>query len=174
MARGGLGDIVSNRVAVISDPQTPEEEAERDRLLAEGFLVLTTSDVESIGAGSLLIGGVRRQTAEGPLFDVSQGAETVIVDTSAADPALLDALKALRRELAREQNVPAYVIFPDRTLIELAAARPRTLEAMHAVHGIGAAKLERYGAAFLDVVLDHAEAGDGLPDEQGQTTASPP
>ena len=104
----------------------------------------------------------------------SKRAARAEIDTSAADPALLDALKALRRELAREQNVPAYVIFPDRTLIELAAARPRTLEAMHAVHGIGAAKLERYGAAFLDVVLDHAEAGDGLPDEQGQTTASPP
>ena len=108
-ARGGLGDIVSNRVAVISDPQTPEEEAERDRLLAEGFLVLTTSDVESIGAGSLLIGGVRRQTAEGTLFDVSQGAETVIVDTSAADPLAGEEVLLIARDSVtiRENSVIA-------------------------------------------------------------------
>ncbi|CAA7614715.1 DNA helicase RecQ [Magnetospirillum sp. UT-4] len=68
---------------------------------------------------------------------------------AAADPALLAAMKALRRELATAQGIPAYAVFPDRTLIELAAIRPASLEEMRAVHGIGEAKLERYGRLFL-------------------------
>ena len=60
--------------------------------------------------------------------------------------------------MARAQKQPAYVIFPDRTLIELAQARPVDLDAMAAVHGVGAAKLQKYGAAFLAVIRDHPHA----------------
>ncbi|MGE5505807.1 MAG: RQC domain-containing protein, partial [Actinomycetota bacterium] len=70
-----------------------------------------------------------------------------------ADPALLAALKALRQQLAKAEGVPAYVVFPDRTLIELSARRPGTLDEMRAVHGIGEAKLARYGQAFLEAVV---------------------
>jgi ATP-dependent DNA helicase RecQ len=70
----------------------------------------------------------------------------------AADGDLLAALKALRTSLARAEGVPAYVIFPDRTLIEMANARPRSLEDLRAVHGVGEAKLARYGGAFLDLL----------------------
>jgi ATP-dependent DNA helicase RecQ len=73
-----------------------------------------------------------------------------VVDS--ADAALLSALKDLRRELASAQGVPAYVIFPDRTLIEIAAAKPTSLDALHGLYGVGSAKLEKYGAAFLEVV----------------------
>jgi ATP-dependent DNA helicase RecQ len=77
----------------------------------------------------------------------------------AADAGLLAALKALRREIATASGQPAYVVFPDRTLIELAAAKPATLDGMRAVHGIGERKLARYGEAFLEVVRRHgAEA----------------
>ena len=68
------------------------------------------------------------------------------------DAELLQALKARRTELARAGKVPAYVIFPDRTLIQIAAARPETLDDMGGIHGIGERKLEKYGQAFLDVV----------------------
>ncbi len=74
---------------------------------------------------------------------------------SDADGALLDALKALRSRLARAQNVPAYVVFSDRTLVELATHRPAHPAAMREIHGIGDAKLERYGTAFLEVVRAH-------------------
>ncbi|MBS0550461.1 MAG: HRDC domain-containing protein, partial [Proteobacteria bacterium] len=74
---------------------------------------------------------------------------------SDADGALLEALKALRSKLARGQNVPAYVVFSDRTLVELATHRPGSLDVMREIHGIGDAKLERYGSAFLDVVKTH-------------------
>ena len=69
-----------------------------------------------------------------------------------ADPDLLQALKDLRRDLARASGVPAYVVFPDRSLIDMAARRPASLDAMRAVHGVGEAKLARYGAAFLQVI----------------------
>jgi ATP-dependent DNA helicase RecQ len=75
--------------------------------------------------------------------------------TSEADSTLLEALKALRSRLAKAQNVPAYVVFSDRTLVELATHRPASPAAMREIHGIGDAKLERYGTAFLDVVRSH-------------------
>ncbi|MCB1400188.1 MAG: HRDC domain-containing protein, partial [Rhodobacteraceae bacterium] len=65
---------------------------------------------------------------------------------------LLSALKAKRRALAEAAGVPAYVVFPDRTLIEMAQARPDTLDAMARINGVGAKKLESYGAAFLAVI----------------------
>ncbi|MEM9475498.1 MAG: DNA helicase RecQ [Pseudomonadota bacterium] len=71
---------------------------------------------------------------------------------SEEDAPLLSALKAKRRALAEAQRVPAYVIFPDRTLIEMAETRPGTLDAMARISGVGAKKLERYGAAFLAVI----------------------
>ena len=69
-----------------------------------------------------------------------------------ADQPLLAALKALRGELAKTQGVPAYVVFADRTLIDMAAHRPGSLDAMRQVHGVGEAKLARYGDRFLAVV----------------------
>jgi len=73
-----------------------------------------------------------------------------------ADTALLEALKELRTRLARTQNVPAYVVFSDRTLAELASHRPANAGAMREIHGIGDTKLERYGAAFLEVIRANA------------------
>jgi len=74
----------------------------------------------------------------------------------AADRALFQALREKRMELARAQNVPPYVIFHDRTLVELAVARPASRAQMATVPGVGDAKLERYGPAFLAVIAGHA------------------
>ena len=73
------------------------------------------------------------------------------------DAPLLSALKAKRRALAEAARVPAYVIFPDRTLIEMAETRPMTLDAMARVNGVGVKKLESYGRAFLEVIAGGAE-----------------
>ncbi|HYD24892.1 MAG TPA: DNA helicase RecQ [Croceibacterium sp.] len=70
------------------------------------------------------------------------------------DP-LFEALRALRRELAAEAQVPPYVIFHDAVLREMAAARPLTPAALGAISGIGASKLEAYGDAFLAVIRQH-------------------
>ncbi|NKB29374.1 MAG: DNA helicase RecQ [Rhodobacteraceae bacterium] len=74
------------------------------------------------------------------------------------DAPLLAALKAQRRALAEAQKVPAYIIFTDRTLIEMAEKRPETMDQMARVGGIGAKKLERYGATFLEVISGQAPA----------------
>ena len=74
------------------------------------------------------------------------------------DAPLLSALKAKRRALAETQRVPAYVIFPDRTLIEMAETRPMTLDDMARIGGVGAKKLERYGDTFLEVITGEVEA----------------
>ena len=65
---------------------------------------------------------------------------------------LLDQLKAWRLAESRAQAVPAYVILHDKTLQDIARARPRTLGALGAIAGIGAKKLERYGGALLGLV----------------------
>ncbi|MGR3700234.1 MAG: DNA helicase RecQ, partial [Roseovarius sp.] len=68
------------------------------------------------------------------------------------DAPLLSALKAKRRALAEAAGVPAYIVFNDRTLIEMAETRPETLDQMARISGVGAKKLERYGAEFLEVI----------------------
>jgi len=75
---------------------------------------------------------------------------------SEEDAPMLSALKAKRRAFAEAAKVPAYVIFNDRTLIEMAEARPQTLDEMAKINGVGAKKLESYGAAFLEVIAGDA------------------
>jgi DNA helicase II / ATP-dependent DNA helicase PcrA len=67
-------------------------------------------------------------------------------------PPGFEALKAWRLERARSDDVPAYVVFSNATLTEIAERRPRTLTELAAVSGIGPAKLERYGKEVLRVV----------------------
>ena len=74
------------------------------------------------------------------------------------DAPLLSALKAKRRAYAEAARVPAYVVFNDRTLIEMAELKPRTLDEMARISGVGATKLERYGAGFLEVITGAAPA----------------
>ena len=73
-----------------------------------------------------------------------------------ADRDLFQKLREKRMEIAKAQNVPPYVIFHDKTLIELAAARPSSRAEMANVPGVGEAKLDRYGPAFLTVIAEHA------------------
>lgn len=70
----------------------------------------------------------------------------------AHDPALFEALSAWRREQARRENVPAYVIASDRTLREIAATKPRTRRDLLGIWGLGEARVERLGEAILEVV----------------------
>jgi ATP-dependent DNA helicase RecQ len=71
------------------------------------------------------------------------------------DPALFEALKQRRLVLAKEQRVPAYVVFADKSLIDMARRKPTTPSEMSAVHGVGEAKLRQYGEVFLDVIRNH-------------------
>ena len=73
------------------------------------------------------------------------------------DQALFEKLRALRRRLAEEQGVPAFVVFGDAALRGLAAARPVTPDAMLQVSGVGPAKLQKYGEPFLAAIREHGQ-----------------
>jgi ATP-dependent DNA helicase RecQ len=86
----------------------------------------------------------------------AQGAKAAGALLSEGDEVLFQALREWRREQARSQAVPPYVVFHDRTLVEIAAARPGSLDALAGIGGVGRAKLDRYGEAVLRVVQETA------------------
>ncbi|MCE9546895.1 MAG: DNA helicase RecQ [Planctomycetia bacterium] len=98
----------------------------------------------------------------------------------AADASLFDALRARRLDVSRQHGVPPYVIFHDATLRDMEARRPTTLAEMAKVSGVGAAKLERYGAIFLDVLQAYERSAGGSsgsaasPVESGPPPRRPP
>lgn len=69
-----------------------------------------------------------------------------------ADQELFESLKALRLGIAKENNIPPYVVFHDKTLIEMVLTKPDSLQGMSAIAGIGQSKLDKYGPIFLDAL----------------------
>ncbi|MDA1100440.1 MAG: HRDC domain-containing protein, partial [Proteobacteria bacterium] len=76
-------------------------------------------------------------------------------DLSERDLGLLGALKALRSRLSKARGVPAYVVFSDRSLADMALRRPATPDEFATVHGVGQAKLKKFAAVFLAVIAEH-------------------
>jgi len=119
--------------------------------------------VDVAGHGSLLLGPDVRPVLRGeehirlrkdPATRRPKTAERRTVLDTPEDEALFHALRSRRMDLAKAQGVPPYVIFHDATLVEIARARPLDLAAMGRLPGIGATKLDRYGADFLEVVTE--------------------
>ena len=79
-----------------------------------------------------------------------------LAEGTAGDTALFEALRKRRSELAKAQRVAAYVIFADKTLIDMVRRKPANAGEMGTVHGVGAAKLKQYGDVFLEVIRSHA------------------
>jgi ATP-dependent DNA helicase RecQ len=143
------------------------------QLVAHGYLV---TDMEGHGGLHLgpeemcrpvLHGAVTVNLQEDPTAKTTRALKTEIAGRRAAgsakpalqdeeDEQLFQELRALRLRLAKEQNVPPYVIFHDTTLVALANARPQNLQDMRTIPGIGAAKLERYGEVFLQALPQKA------------------
>jgi ATP-dependent DNA helicase RecQ len=79
----------------------------------------------------------------------------VLADTKDADPGLFEALKRRRLALAKERGVAAYLVFADKSLIDMARRKPKTPAEMRQVHGMGEVKLAQYGHVFLEVIRQH-------------------
>ena len=150
---------------------------------------LVAADVLKIdigGYGALKLGGRGRT--------LLKGAETVALHGEAAglpkertrtaersprnvDPTLFARLKQTRLEIANAEGVPAFVVFHDRSLLDMAAHKPQSLEQLAACHGVGALKLERYGERILAVLKDAADtqpSAEVAPDaEPGRPAAEP-
>ena len=133
------------------------------QLLAAGYL---ESDVHAYGAIRLtetarpLLKGEQALTLRRSALRAgsARAPRTGAAATSVAaeDASLYAALRAWRAERAREQGVPAYVIAVDRTLAALAAQRPERFAELMDIPGVGQAKAERYGEAWLEIVAEHA------------------
>ena len=120
---------------------------------AEGFGGLRLTDASR----AVLVGGqtvmLRRELPSKKSRDRDGGPRTGL-PVGTQDLPLFRALRDLRARLAKEQNVPAYVIFHDSTLRNIAERRPESMGELAQVGGIGGAKLERYGAEVLEVVRE--------------------
>jgi len=89
----------------------------------------------------------------------SRGAKKAAIEDLSTDQAtLLDRLKEKRGELARKRRVPAYVIFSDRSLVEMARELPRNESDFADIHGVGAAKLKKFATTFLAIINDEDAA----------------
>ncbi len=132
------------------------------QLVAQGLL-----DVDAEGYGGLRLTEASRGVLKGETqvmlrkptntkerVRTTRAATGADIDLAPADQPLFESLRALRGRLAREQNVPAYVIFHDATLREIARLRPISHGQLGGIGGVGAGKLERYGDAVLETVLD--------------------
>ncbi len=140
--------------------------AGRDVLAGKASLDLR-SDINPPEAGAVAVRRALRQietTAEkdGAVprsgFQPDSVRKSGTADLTAMQNSLFAALKAKRLEIARAQKQAPFVIFHDSVLIGIAKARPRTVQELQLVQGVGPAKLERYGAVFLDVVANHEGA----------------
>src|SRR5678815_5275222 len=113
-------------------------------------------DVEA-GAAPSLRGQSKSKRGATPKREIAPEDMPVL---SGADEALLARLRDLRRNIAREDQVPAYVVFPDRTLAEMAVKKPTNAASLGKIRGVGPVKLDKYGERFLEVLrsVDETEA----------------
>jgi ATP-dependent DNA helicase RecQ len=78
-------------------------------------------------------------------------------DAGSGDGKIFEALRKLRREIANDQGIAAYMVFSDRTLLDMAERRPATLDELRGVHGVGERKIALYGDVFLDAIAQAME-----------------
>jgi ATP-dependent DNA helicase RecQ len=98
-----------------------------------------------IGVGDLVVAA-----RAGARAAVRSGRGGVAAELGEGDAERFERLRAVRRRLADEESVPAYIVFSDAVLREMAVRRPSSEAELLDVPGIGPAKLQRYGAAFLE------------------------
>ncbi|TWT31022.1 ATP-dependent DNA helicase RecQ [Posidoniimonas corsicana] len=93
-------------------------------------------------------------------------------DWEGVDRKLFEKLRTLRGEQAAERGVPAYIVFGDTALRDMARLRPATLDAFSNVKGVGAKKLEDFGKLFVDAIADYCRANDVAPADPAPTVAA--
>ena len=139
-----------------------------DHLEFEGYIETVGTEYPTLAltprAEELLCGNetltMKQAEPREPTVRRTKGKAKAGAGAAVQDHSLLAALKALRRSLADEKHVPAYVVFSDATLIDMCKRRPGTPEELLEVSGVGMVKLSQYGEAFLALLRRHP-AGDG-------------
>jgi ATP-dependent DNA helicase RecQ len=151
-----------------------------DHLLFEGLLVEDPNDGKPlVGLGDpeavravykaerrIEVRRLRVRASSSGRRDRSGEGRNAALETMDADVrARFEALRAWRRERASEQHVPPYVIFQDKTLLEIAQAEPGDLTALAALPGVGQSKLDRYGKGVLETLAKGLESVEGRPSD---------
>ena len=125
-----------------------------DQLVDQGLLARSSGDYPTLSvtaSGRAALKG--RQTIE---LTRSVTAEPPLTETAGAfDAALFDKLRSLRKKLADEQSVPAFVVFGDAALRQMATHIPLDHESFRRIKGVGDAKLQQFGGQFIAVIADH-------------------
>jgi ATP-dependent DNA helicase RecQ len=98
-----------------------------------------------------------RREAERAARAITPKSKTLQPDLPTGAQEIFQALRQWRAEIARSHGVPAYVIFHDATLREIALARPDSLASLGHVNGVGVRKLESYGDSILACIEEHTE-----------------
>ena len=139
-----------------------ELEQQQWRSILRQLVVLGLLTVDHAGYGALQLSEKSRPLLRGetalPLrrdLLVSRKAKKAkrkTTDVAEEDRDLFEALRECRKQLADENAVPPYVIFHDATLMQMAAEKPSSDEALLEISGVGQIKLERYGPSFLEVI----------------------
>ncbi len=142
---------------IVPSDQAPLLKALARALQARGSLVPTDHGGLALGgdARAILKGEAKVEIVRPPVRERSAGKRGRGGAGAALNPVgdpLFDALRALRREIAQEANVPPYVVFHDAVLREMAAARPASLADLAAISGVGSRKRDAYGDRFLEVI----------------------
>ena len=132
------------------------------QLVARGFLYV---DMDSHGAIKITKEGVGflnakpslqmrldPKTIGGGSSQSSAKTDPALMLENGSDKELFVKLKALRMNISKENNVPPYVVFHDKTLVEMVIHKPLTLNAMNDIPGVGQSKLDKYGQIFLDIL----------------------
>lgn len=143
----------------------------------------TVPDLRSYIEGLLQVGLLKKSEGEYPVLQWTDSSRDVVHGSAKAllrkqsmpqmtqrsqrltkyDQNLYDELVSLRLKWAQELQVPAYVIFGDRPLIEMATSFPNTPEALLAINGVGPAKWEKFGKSFLDVIIAYCQKNNISP-----------
>ena len=82
------------------------------------------------------------------------------MDLREFDEGLFSELKKLRNNIARQEKVPAYIVFTDATLRDMCCKYPETLEELLNVAGVGAVKMEKYGPAFTELIRGYGNGAN--------------
>lgn len=135
-----------------------------NHLIMQGYLILTNEEYATLrltkksmelldGADSVIMKFAKEREMARKEKKKSRGSS---VNLSEVDRDLFEALRELRTEIAREEKVPPYIVFSDKTLTHMCSVRPKTRAEMLTVSGVGEFKFEKYGERFLDCIRAHA------------------
>jgi ATP-dependent DNA helicase RecQ len=105
---------------------------------------------QTLSMNKQLLGKVNRSRSR------SKASEALLLDLTSTQLTMYETLRKLRKSLADEKNIPAYTVFGDKTLREMASSLPSNLQSMRAISGVGDSKLEKYGELFLSALRDGA------------------